>query len=131
MLTLLGWTDRVVQTAVGRSDVPDFLLFPNAAAKVEAVRLARSAERYRQGVTIVEAKAWGLPLDRRTDRSPAPSTHMLRCLGTVEVQSAVNVRFGILTNSRHSVSVRQKLLLLSHSEFADSYSAVPPCRSTT
>ena len=100
VLTLLGWTDRVVQTAAGRSDVPDFLLFPNAAAKTEAVRLARSAERYRYGATIVEAKAWGLPLDRGTDRSPAPSTQMLRYLGTVEVQSAGNIRFGILTNGR-------------------------------
>jgi hypothetical protein len=100
LLTLLGWTDRVVQTAAGRSDVPDFLLFPSAAAKSEAVRLARSAERYRHGATILEAKAWELPLDRGTDRSPAPSTQMLRYLGTVEIQSAGNVRFGILTNGR-------------------------------
>lgn len=100
VLSVLGWIDRVVQTAAGRSDVPDYLLFPSSAAKAEAVRLARSSHRYRHGSTIVEAKAWSLSLDRGTEQSPAPSTQMLRYLGTVEVQSAGNVRFGILTNGR-------------------------------
>ncbi len=101
VLTLLGWADRVVQTAAGRSDVPDFLLFPNAAAKAAAVQVGKTAERYRHGASIVEAKAWGVSLDRGSAASPAPSTQMLRYLGTVEVQSAGNIRFGLLTNGRY------------------------------
>lgn len=100
VLAMLGWTDRVVQTAAGRSDVPDYLLFASAAAKAEAVRLARTAERYTHGASILEAKAWGVPLDRGSTASPAPSTQMLRYLGTIEVQSGGNIRFGILTNGR-------------------------------
>ena len=132
LLTLLGWTDRVVQTAAGRSDVPDFLLFPNAAAKAEAVRLARSAERYRHGATIVEAKAWGLPLDRGTDRSPAPSTQMLRYLGTVEVQSAGNIRFGILTNGRcwrlYDQKARSRLEGFVEIDLAEAVDGYATCR---
>jgi len=128
VLTLLGWTDHVVQTAAGRSDVPDFLLFAAGAAKADAVRLARSAERYRHSHDR-EAKAWELSLGRGSDWSPAPSTQMLRYLGTVEVQSAGNIRFGILTNGRcwrlYDQKARSRLEGFGEVDLADTVAGTP------
>lgn len=103
ILALLGWSFSVQEkaSAVGRSDVPDYLLFRDATAKAAAMRVARPVERYAHGATLVEAKAWQLPLDgTEAGQAGAPSTQMLRYLGTVGVQSGDAIRFGILTNGR-------------------------------
>ena len=103
LLALLGWSFSVQEKAsrVGRSDVPDYLLFLDAETKATAARAAAAADRYRLGASIVEAKAWNLPLDRaEPGHAAAPSTQMLRYLGTVGVQSDDRIRFGILTNGR-------------------------------
>ena len=104
LLGLLGWAHFLPQikaSARGRRDVPDYLLFTDAAAKQTATGL-QPADRYAQGASIVEAKAWDVPLDRAGSETGegAPSTQILRYLGAVEVQSNGAIRFGILTNGR-------------------------------
>lgn len=67
ILRLLGWADFLPQQTAarkGRSDVPDYLLFKAAEDKVLAGPLP-SSDKYKFGVTILEAKAWDLSLDRQ------------------------------------------------------------------
>jgi hypothetical protein len=104
LLDLLGWTERLKQEKAndkGRTDVPDYLLFLGPAEKADAARSGKAARRYASGATILEAKAWDVPLDKaEPGQSGAPSTQILRYLGTVDVQSNGAIRFGILTNGR-------------------------------
>jgi len=104
LLDLLGWTERLKQETAnerGRLDVPDYLLFRDAEHKAAAARAGQAARRYASGTAIVEAKAWDVPLDKaEAGQAGAPSTQILRYLGTVDVQSGGAVRFGILTNGR-------------------------------
>ena len=103
LLTLLGW-EFTVQERInqkGRADVPDYLMFLDAEAKAEATKQKSPAARYQLGVSIVEAKRWNAPLDRaEPGDAGAPSTQVLRYLGTADVQSNSNIRFGVLTNGR-------------------------------
>ncbi len=104
LLICLGWSDFLVQiktTTRGRSDVPDYLLFTDPAAKHAATALP-PAERYALGASIVEAKAWDVSLDKGGNEigEGAPSTQILRYLGAVDVRSGGAIRFGILTNGR-------------------------------
>ena len=104
VLDLLGWRDRLKQEKAndtGRTDVPDYLLFLEPAKKAEAARAGKTRQRYASGSAILEAKAWDVPLDKaEPGQSGAPSTQILRYLGTVNVQSDGAIRFGILTNGR-------------------------------
>jgi hypothetical protein len=104
LLDLLGWTERLKQEKAndkGRTDVPDYLLFLGPKEKAEAARSGKAARRYSSGAAILEAKAWDVPLDKaEPGQSGAPSTQILRYLGTVDVQSEGAIRFGILTNGR-------------------------------
>ena len=104
ILPLLGWNEFTVQEKAndkGRLDVPDYLLYLTPTAKQTATRAASPTERYLQGAAILEAKAWDLPLDKGEPGSAgAPSTQLLRYLGTVDVATNGNIRFGILTNGR-------------------------------
>ena len=71
VLEALGWASLPQQTASGkgRQDVPDVLLFADAAAKQAALAERKDEQRYRHGAAIVECKRWRRPLDRgdRTD----------------------------------------------------------------
>lgn len=106
VLDLLGWHDltlkQVTASSTGREDVPDFLLFPDEAAKQTARAEKRNDRRYRHGVAVLEAKRWMRPLDRgdATNRLDpgTPSNQILRYLSSVEVASERAVRWGILTN---------------------------------
>ncbi len=106
VLVLLGWRDltlkQVTASSTRREDVPDFLLFPDEAAKQFARAETRDDRRYRHGVAILEAKRWMRPLDRgdATNRLDpgTPSNQILRYLSSVEVASDRKVRWGILTN---------------------------------
>jgi len=106
VLDLLGWRDltlkQVTASSTRREDVPDFLLFPDEAAKQAARAEKRDDRRYRHGVAIIEAKRWMRPLDRgdATNRLDpgTPSNQILRYLSSVEVASDRKVRWGILTN---------------------------------
>ena len=90
VLSCLGWSEYLRQqnlTARGRQDVPDGLLFIDAAAKDRAVAHAEEWKRYEFGAAIIESKRWGRPLDRRSEQRNeimAPSTQMLRYLRRVD-----------------------------------------------
>jgi hypothetical protein len=91
ILRELGWENFLPQQTASRrrEDVPDALLFADAAAKAAANRERNSLTRYWHGIAIVENKAWSLPLDRGHDlfNQNAPSTQMLRYLSRVEIES--------------------------------------------
>jgi hypothetical protein len=97
VLELLGW-QSLKREAAGRSDIPDYLLFLDDAAKHSAARA--TVDRYRLGAAILEAKRWERPLDVARGTEAAPSTQILRYLGRVSVESGDAIRFGLLTNGR-------------------------------
>ena len=104
VLERLGWTASLWQqnlSARGRKDVPDGLLFADAAAKVRANLFVEEWKRYELGAAIVESKRWRRPLDRRSERrgeETAPSTQMLRYLRRVDDLTTGKLRWGILTD---------------------------------
>ncbi len=104
VLLRLGWDQYMRQqnlTVKGREDVPDGLLFADAAAKRQADTFIEEYKRYELGIVIVESKRWKRPLDRRSSRRGeelAPSSQMLRYLRRVDDITTGNLRWGILTN---------------------------------
>ncbi|MCI0599692.1 MAG: hypothetical protein L0Y60_09240 [Beijerinckiaceae bacterium] len=104
ILSRIGWTASLRQqnlAAKGREDVPDGLLFKDAAAKAEANKFREEWKRYGFGIAIVESKRWQRPLDRQSGRAEeesAPSTQMLRYLRRVDDLTSGKLRWGILTN---------------------------------
>lgn len=106
VLVELGWGDdylpQVNLSGKRREDVPDVLLFPDAAAKAAALAESRDDKRYRHGLAILEAKRWLRPLDRGDVAEAldpgAPSSQMLRYLSRVDVVADRKVKWGILTN---------------------------------
>ena len=104
VLAHLGWTESLRQqnlSAHGRQDVPDGLLFRDAAAKDRANGFTEEWRRYAFGLAVIESKHWRRPLDRRSDRrgeETAPSTQMLRYLRRVDDLTTGRLRWGILTN---------------------------------
>lgn len=106
LLETLGWTERDPQPSLSekrRLDVPDALLYPDAAAKTLAAPLD-PAKRFQHGLCIVEAKRWGRVLDRETkgriDEEGTPSSQMLRYLRRADDRTQGKLRWGILTNGR-------------------------------
>ena len=103
VLELLGWSDYLPQqAAAGHEDVPDHLLFADAAAKARATARGNSDERFRDALIVQESKRFGLALDQRDradgHRAGTPHGQMLRYLTTADVASEGRIRFGILTN---------------------------------
>lgn len=104
ILSRLGWDQFMRQqnlTVKGREDVPDGLLFADAAAKRQADTFVEEYKRYALGIAIVESKRWKRPLDRRSSKRGeelAPSSQMLRYLRRVDDITTGNLRWGILTN---------------------------------
>ena len=103
ILGRLGWTASLRQqnlAARGRDDVPDGVLFRDAAAKAQANAFPEEWKRYGFGLAIVESKRWRRPLDRsgRRGEETAPSTQMLRYLRRVEDLTTGKLRWGILTD---------------------------------
>jgi hypothetical protein len=103
VLAALGWTDSLRQqnlTVTGRDDVPDGLLFADATAKATANAQVDQWRRYAYGLSVVESKRWGRPLDRASGRDEitAPSTQMLRYLRRIDDLTGGALRWGILTN---------------------------------
>jgi hypothetical protein len=104
ILESLGWTASLRQqnlTPKGREDVPDGLLFKDAAAKTQANLTPEEWRRYEFGLAVVESKRWNRPLDRRSGRrgeETAPSTQMLRYLRRIEDLTTGKLRWGMLTN---------------------------------
>jgi hypothetical protein len=103
VLATLGWSDSLRQqnlTVTGREDVPDGLLFADAAAKAMANTEGDQWKRYAHGLAVVESKRWGRPFDRASGRGEvlAPSTQMLRYLRRIDDLTHGRLRWGILTN---------------------------------
>ena len=103
VLGALGWTESLRQqnlTVSGRDDVPDGLLFADAAAKAGANAITEQNKRYAHGLAMVESKRWARPLDRASgrDETTAPSTQMLRYLRRCDDITGGKLRWGILTN---------------------------------
>lgn len=109
LLRTLGWAEnqlpQVKLSVTGREDVPDLLLFADAAALGSALAEPEDHRRWRHGVALLEAKRWLRPLDR-SDTTPvldaldpgAPSSQMLRYLSRADVVSDRAVKWGMLTN---------------------------------
>ena len=102
VLESLGWADYLPQQGAARNeDIPDHLLFADAASKDRAAAKP-AAERCQFAVVVEESKRFGLPLDSRdaADRvqPAAPHGQILRYLATAEIESESRVRWGILTN---------------------------------
>ena len=104
VLLQLGWTAGLRQQNLsfyGREDVPDGLLFRDAAEKDRANSFPEEWKRYEFGLAVVESKRWLRPLDRRSvqqGEENAPSTQMLRYLRRVDDLTNGKLRWGILTN---------------------------------
>jgi hypothetical protein len=105
VLAALGWTDWLTQqnlSSTGRVDVPDGLLFIDAAAKARANEHPEEWRRYSHGAAVIESKRWGRALDRAEGRKGAdkdtPSTQLLRYLRRIDDLTNGSLRWGILTN---------------------------------
>lgn len=105
IMALLGWDEYLTQqnlSVSGRTDVPDGLLFIDAAAKANANKLPEEWKRYQFGAAIFEAKRWGRALDRaegrKGDDKDTPSTQLLRYMRIVDDRHNGAIRWGILTN---------------------------------
>ena len=103
VLELLGWADYLPQQGAARNeDIPDLLLFPDAASKERAVARGSAEERYRVAIVVEESKRLGLALDARNGEdgrwSRTPHGQILRYLSTAEVESESEIQWGILTS---------------------------------
>ena len=129
VLELLGWTDYLPHQGTAlNEDIPDYLLFPDAASKERAGARPSTETRYRDAVVVEESKRFDLPLDasgrdarprpvgpsgprlfelpadyesaQPERRSSRPHGQMLRYLSTAEIESDGRIRWGFLTNGR-------------------------------
>ena len=103
VLALFGWVHTLPQQGAARNeDIPDHLLFADAASKDRAAGRSNSEARYRDALLIEESKRFGLPLDTRdaTDkaRSGTPHGQIRRYLSTADSVTDGRLRWGILTN---------------------------------
>ena len=103
ILAALGWTDYLPQQGANRNeDIPDYLLFTDAAAKERAAARSRAEDRYQDAAVVEESKRFGLPLDARDEdaggQARTPHGQILRYLSTADIISSGAVRWGILTN---------------------------------
>jgi hypothetical protein len=101
-----AWIAAANLSTKGREDVPDYLLFADAARKATALE-APDNQRPKLGIALVEAKRWQRELDRRDDAGGdtikkldfgAPSSQMLRYLSRADVASDRAIKWGMLTN---------------------------------
>ncbi len=104
VLQCLGWQDVLRQQRLssrGREDVPDGLLFANDRAKTRALEQEEEWQRYGHGVALVEAKRWGVGLDRSSDQQRrAPAGQVLRYLRRADDLTHGALRWGILSNGQ-------------------------------
>ena len=103
VLDLLGWTDYLPQQgSIRNEDIPDHLLFADAAAKQRATAKRKPRDRYLDALVVEESKRFGLALDIRDKdgetMAGTPHGQILRYLSTAEIASGGCIRWGILTN---------------------------------
>jgi hypothetical protein len=102
VLTALGWFHLPQQPAAKRrEDVPDALLFLDAAAQQHAIGLPPGIERWKQAAVVNENKAWDLPLDRAAGKiARTPASQALRYLRLADEHTTGALRWALLTNGR-------------------------------
>ena len=105
VLDLLGWTDYLPQQATtGHEDIPDHLLFLDAASKARAAATSNAKDRFRYAAVIEESKRLRVPLDTRdkdgTTGTGTPHGQILRYLSSADSVADGRIRWGILTNGR-------------------------------
>ncbi len=100
------WLPQQNQSASGRSDVPDALLFADAETLSRA-RAEPAWQRFQRGLCLVESKRWNRPLDRPADargkrgaEDDFPSAQILHYLRRADAITRGTLRWGILTNGR-------------------------------
>ena len=103
VLDLLGWTDYLPQQATtGHEDIPDHLLFLDAASRGRAAATSNAKDRFRYAAVIEESKRLGVPLDAHdkagTTGTGTPHGQILRYLSTTDSVADGRIRWGILTN---------------------------------
>ena len=103
VLEALGWTDHLPQQGTtGNEDIPDNLLFIDAASKGRAAGRPNPQERYQDAAVVEESKQFGLKLDAITkapgQHSKSPHSQILQYLSTAEIASESRIRWGFLTN---------------------------------
>ena len=103
VLEALGWTDHLPQQGTtGNEDIPDNLLFIDAASKDRAASRPNPQERYQDAAVVEESKQFGLKLDAITkapgQHSKTPHSQILQYLSTAEIASESRIRWGFLTN---------------------------------
>ena len=103
VLELLGWADYLPQQGANRNeDIPDYLLFTDAASKGRAATRTIPEERFRDAIVVEESKRFGLSLDARDSdagrQSRTPHGQILRYLSTADIESDSRIRWGFLTN---------------------------------
>ncbi|SAY39450.1 N-6 DNA methylase, partial [Candidatus Synechococcus spongiarum] len=103
VLQCLGWRHVLRQQRLssrGREDVPDGVLFANEAAKAKALEQDEEWRRYGHGVALVEAKHWGVGLDRSSPQQRTPAGQVLRYLRRADDLTHGALRWGILSNGQ-------------------------------
>ena len=76
VLELLGWADYLPQQGTTRNeDIPDYLLFTDAASKERAAGRANPEERFRDAIVVEESKRQPC----HPHRPPGPSQPALPC----------------------------------------------------
>ena len=98
VLELLGWADYLPQQGATRNeDVPDYLLFIDAASKERAAGRTNPEERFRDAIVVEESKRFGLPLNARdrddVRQSRTPHGQILRYLSTADIESDSRIRW--------------------------------------
>ena len=92
VLELLGWADYLPQQgSIRNEDIPDHLLFADAAAKQRAAAKRKPRDRYLDALVVEESKRFGLALDTRDKdgetMAGTPHGQILRYLSTAEIAS--------------------------------------------
>ena len=103
VLGALGWTECLPQQRAKRGDdIPDYLLFSDAATRASATAHKGADDRYQYATVVEESKRLDLPLDAPDAdggrRARTPHGQILRYLATADTENGP--RWGFLTNGR-------------------------------
>ena len=103
VLDLLDWRDYLPQQSVSAGEeIPDHLLFGDAASKTRAASRSDPGACYYDALLVQESKRFDHPLDSSDSKDhvqrSSPHAQILRYLQTAYNLSEGRIRFGILTN---------------------------------
>jgi len=108
---VLGWQYRSIQQNMsvrGRSDVPDALLFADAAADAAAHGLD-PWQPFSHGAALVEVRKWARPLDRtESGEQGVPSTQLMHYLNRAEAVTGRKLSWGILTTAASAAVLAER-----------------------